>query len=380
MRKRIAGLLGCLLVLATGARAQVVPEKRIAAAQMQFTQDGKELLAKVFEKNNTTGAMSPWHLMRWDVENGRELSRVRLPGLPFLRYLFSPDGRLFYRPPMKEEGEQIVLCDAVTGKQVCTLETAGIRVLPQKFSADGKLLLGSWEWGHSGFWDTRTGKQVPLFASQGESERFDTTLFSTDNRRVVRIGLNKNEQKATHRWVVVFDRKTGKRLNSFFIENKKIRDYELSPNGRYLLGRPERASVDQKPAQIPLWSMENGTLLHLLALKPDYLTSFKLHFSADGKRLFALVSTYDRLNFYQNSRYPYARQTWSTSSGQELSNTGLPIEVITYFNGIRPTPTMMASSVDMFAQFTNENSIRLISLENGEVAGTIRMDEIGLRS
>lgn len=394
MKIRTWGMLCCLLVLAMGAvaRAQVVQEKQLIASNMHFTQDGKKLLATVAQKRKATGKFSPWALVSWDVENGRELSRTALPGEAFLSFLFSPDGRLFYRPPMSAEAAKTALRDTITGQVVCELETSNFQVGPQAFSADGKLLAANGQiagvlpnpylaetvsqWDVTKFYDTGTGKQVPLFVRESVSERLSTTLFSQDNRIVVRIGTNIDEAKKFQPWVVVFDRHTGQRLKAFFTGEKVLRGYQLSPNGQYLIGIPYMQTYRTPPRQIPLWDTHTGLLLYSMTLTPGDINYTDLHFSADSSQLHAFSTSLLPQSPSLTPPRSYWKQTWSTINGQELNNQKLPIETIFSWNLRHSSLTTSATSDRFFARVTNGNSIQLYEQESGKL---LWETEVGLR-
>ncbi len=399
MRTRIVGVLGCLLILATGAvtQAQTIKKGKWVPGQLKFTQDGKKLLA-TYDIFSAKKVHHAWQT--WDIESGRLLGQVVLPaaqGRSFFFSLFSPDGQLYAHILPTDPQTKTVIRDTATGKLVSTPQAPNPRTLPAQFSPDNTLLAGSSMTKFDeklqsplptevlNVWETGTGRPVSHFADVEENERATSMHFSQDNRLLVRLSWKIDSQKKVRRCITVFDRNTGKKQVSYFLGDKGLGDFplstdeeelgapELSPswdtwrfalssNGQYLAGIPTWEVAMKPPTFIALWDMQTGALLRLLPLKAEASEFVQLHFSPDDSQLTAFGG-HTKLN----PRTGFWKQTWTVATGQVLDYTKLPIKPIDIPTGLHPDSPIFTTNSRLYVQFTNKNTIEIFSLKNGEL-------------
>ena len=414
MKIRTWRMLCCLLVLAMGAvaRAQAVEDFRLSPEQLMFPNDGKKLFATFYDIKRKVRRMQAW-----DVASGRLLSQAVLPNeyrLPSFFSVFSPDGRLYAYSPIRFKSSMLetptTIRDTATGALVSTPQMPEERAMVMEFSPDNKLLIGlsnqqlnknkrpAQTVTRMDVWDTATGKPLSLFQDVEENERVSKTLFSQDNRVLVRLGWKINPQGRVQQWAVVFDRVTGKKMGSCFLADEGLGEFslspdeddlweseyspspnrwdrwrfELSPNGRTLAGVPTWEVAMKTPTIVALWDTQTGALARLLPLKADPHTSISLHFSSDGSQLTAFGSNQGAA--YSPPITGFWRQSWETATGQELTSTRLPIKAAYIVNGLRSIPPVSGTNGRFFARFTEHNTIEIFSVESGKLVREIEVE------
>src|SRR5579871_446114 len=195
----------------------------------------------------------------FDVDGGKELRRMVLPGCPAG---FSADGKVL----ALVEGKGIRLYAVDSGKKLRFLEgkVQSCRVYPSVvFSPDGLSLLSTTEKGICA-WNMRTGAtQYPL----GE-EAWDSFAFSPDGKMLA-VAVAGTLQVAT--W---WNRPEGKELRQLDVEDDNPEALAFSPDGKILAA--------SNGETICLWDVASGRQLRRLG---GHHGSWGLAFSPDGSLL-----------------------------------------------------------------------------------------------
>jgi len=186
---------------------------------------------------------------------------------------FSADGK---RIVTGEAGNQAILWDAETGKEIRTFQEHQGSVSSVAFSPDGKsILTGSWD-NTSILWDAATGGRLRTFTEHsrvehrqgaGRQERHYVTsvAFSPDGKSILTGSWDKT--------AILSEVSTGKPLRTFKGHNDHVTSVAFSPDG-------QRVLTASREGRAILWDVSNGNRLvafeggHLagvtsIALSPD---------------------------------------------------------------------------------------------------------------
>lgn len=373
MKKSFLGARACLLVFITNAMVQTAPatERGWQVIQLHFSRDGKRLIANTRawpqQKNKRPG---PGLLQCWEVETGRVLYRRPLPRSTDV--VFSPDGESYVvGGPNTLPFRRKALLKTASGEIVCELQVSQKNISPLSFSPDGQLLAGTIHdyftkgQGTMKFWETRTGKQVQLFDEDEKDEQEQPAFagFSSDNRLVFTYFTRRNEpQKATWR-VVVRDRATGKKRNSFSIDAPYFTSFVTSPNGGLLAVPPLPGPENRQVNGALLWNTETGKLQQTLSFNDPDASYHSLRFSPDGSRLTALGSHF-------RTRPLYRAWTWDIRTGK-VQSVFKPEQL--------ETAAFLISDLSpdgrLLARVTTQNTLELRSLQKGELVRELKVGE-----
>jgi WD40 repeat protein/serine/threonine protein kinase len=199
----------------------------------------------------------PGSVKIWDVSTAGKLVTVPLPAQTQITLLtFSPDGRRLIAGTTP--GNEVLVWDAATGKELLTLKGHAERVHSVVFSPDGQRLVSLSRDQTTRVWDMPAGREL-LVVPQGTS-----VTFSPDSKRLASVSKDRTAR--------VWDVPTGREL----LVVPQIWSVTFSPNGERL------ASVsNDKTARI--WDVLAGR--ELLAVQQVN----SVVFSPDNQRL-AFVS------------------------------------------------------------------------------------------
>jgi WD40 repeat protein len=162
---------------ATGKLLKVLADYEGNCSALDFSPDGKRLIVDAKRM--------------WDVAGGKPID---LAETSTRACAFSADGRTL---ALLCDNDQIVVCDAVTGKQRHTFKCRHVRGELEQFfhnarqgmgwplalSPDGTVLVAGGPAGLLRRWDTASGKELP--ASGGEGSTATTLKFSGDSRKLL---------------------------------------------------------------------------------------------------------------------------------------------------------------------------------------------------
>lgn len=327
MRKSFLGLFGLVLVLATGvaAQTQTFKDSQLSIGHMQFTQDGKRLLAHMFNMPIIMGGTDRRELWSWDIASGQLLAQVMLPPERLLfsdAFVLSPDGSLCVSRTGREgqmtEKDEFHLMNTATGELARRLERPQANyVVPLAFTADGRLLIGAQStiaWTHEQhsaantlvFWDTRTGKRVLPVQGQVTGPQPVTSTAPGDEHLLVRVpvGIYKEELR-----VLTLNREAGLTVKEWTLEAERVLQARLSADGRQLAAVLWSIPAAPGTATLMLWDTHTGHRLHSIALGNSYQA---LHFSPDSREVTVSVA-----GFFGGTPYTHIR-TWNTRNAKLL--------------------------------------------------------------
>ena len=265
---------GAILRTFSGHRENVMSAD--ATSSVAFSRDGKSIL--------TASWAEPAIL--WDAKTGNKLRTFE----GYRCAAFSPDGR---RVLTGSEDKTATLWDCTTGKSLRQFEgdpaarnkriAAAAQQDPRQeaevravaFSADGKRVLTGEAGNQAILWDAETGKQLRTF--KGHQNLLNSVAFSPDGRSIL-TGSSDNT-------AILWDAATGARLRTFsehargvgffFPESHDVSSVAFSPDGNSIL----TGSWDQTAI---LSDVGTGKTLRVFKGHNDHVTS--VAFSPDGKR------------------------------------------------------------------------------------------------
>ncbi len=384
MRKRITGLLGCLLVLATGAMAQTVTGPRWFGQEMLFSQDGKRLVATVLHDSGGLAAKYEQAILSWDVQGGQRLSRNVQPATIrtlFSQLILSPDGKLFTRTSqIFPAGLTDNIYDTATGEVVCVLEkvdrSTGVGFA---FSPDSKLLIGAEDAirnstgennyypGKVLFWDTSSGKLVQIFKDYEEYEHLEAAAFSQDNRFIALAFRDSRDWNAKRR-IVVAKRENGQVVRELTVE-KPLQALALSRQGKYLatVFKPEKSPPEIQT--IKVWDVDSGALRKTISFIPLKSAYFESIAFTDNDELLTLSRT------ARSDRFPTTEfHQWSALGGSLLfsrtSKDDGEIDELPLFGAA----TAFSPLNDLQAHSVERNRIELRDLATNRTVRVLEID------
>ena len=178
---------------------------------------------------------------------------------------YSPDGGTLAIETW-EDGRQIHLLNARTGKSKRSLDWEGDGVRAIAFSPDGKILAsGSWGDGIIRVWNAKNGKLQHKLS--GHTESVETLVFSSDGKTLASGGGD--------RTIRLWNPKTGQLQRTLEGHRHEVRSLAFSPNGNTLAS----GNWDE----LHLWNPRNGQLKQTI----EGARGEALAFSKDGQTLAA---------------------------------------------------------------------------------------------
>ncbi len=163
----------------------------------------------------------------WDVNSGKEIFSVkdkRAGGSAF-----SPDGSLVALGLW----DQVILCDAATGKRLRTFEGAFISV-PLAFSPNGELLAVGTVGGEVILYEVKTGRKIS--SVRGHASMVTSLSFSPDGRRLASTA--NSDQK-----IKLWDTKTGQELISLSGHTDQVFSTLFMPDGKTLISTSKDKTI-----------------------------------------------------------------------------------------------------------------------------------------
>ncbi len=274
----------CLYHVATGKRVRELKRDKSNFFRLVFSPDGR-LLASISEQRESK-EKPPAEMSVWNVQNGEEIHRLKMPSGRIHCAAFSPDSKdlaaggghkeilLWDARTAKEirlssEGSISSLAFSPDGKSLATLTGAGTiqlrdaatgRILPVsadpkldeihdlRFSADGRRLLGIA--GRYSAWEPRTGREIRRFADAPKWSvpyPYVSAYLSPDESLLAEA----DDEGAIH----LRDATTGREVRRLKGHEKGINCVTFSPDGQHLFS----TGNDE---MIRVWEVKTGRCAH----------------------------------------------------------------------------------------------------------------------
>jgi WD40 repeat protein len=254
-----------------------------------------------------------------------------------------------------EPGGAVKISDAATGRIISTLRGQHGRVIMAAFHPNDRRIATAAANGTVGLWDIATGSETLSLAS-GTSE-IRSLAFSSDGQQLAAVGWNALVKvwdasppeiasvARANRVVATFNVSMGG------VSTEAARTVALSPDGQRLA----LTSADRK---VRLVDARTGKPVEI-TLEGDSTSTYRLAFSADGKRLAAARATGETVDSATVT-------VWDAASGRR-----------TQLLSTQPKPiTSLAFSVDgsHFATACMDRSVRLWDAQSGKEMQTVTSD------
>ncbi|KDR74712.1 hypothetical protein GALMADRAFT_141059 [Galerina marginata CBS 339.88] len=196
---------------------------------------------------------------------------------------FSPDGKKI----VSSSGSELVhVWDALTGKELKTLNGHTSWVRSVTFSPDGKQIVSGAQDNTLCIWDASTGDELNVLA--GHTNWVTSVKFSPDSKQIVSGSYDKS--------VCVWDAFTGEKLKVMNGHTDTVESVAFSPDGKSIVS----GSLDKS---VHIWDALTGNELKVLHGHTDWITS--VAFSPDGKQI--ISGSHDE-----------TVRIWDASTGNEL--------------------------------------------------------------
>jgi WD40 repeat protein/serine/threonine protein kinase len=234
----------------------------------------------------------PEHLRGWE---WHYLKRLRLESLPPLVHpsavmfaAFSPDGR---RIVSGSQDGAVKLWDAISGRELLSLQAHQGMVSGEAFSPDGRRLASAGLDYTARVWDAQTGQK--LFTLEGHQDRA-RVAFSPDGTRLASASQDGK--------VKVWDVSTGRLISTLEGHDRGALHVAFSPDGQYL-------ASSGGDATLRIWDAQTGRQRQTLRghAKPDVEW---VEFSRDGQWLASAATD-------ENSTADGEVKVWNARTGQE---------------------------------------------------------------
>ena len=196
-------------------------------------------------------------------------------------------------------GSNVAWWDVRSAKPVRRLPRKPDWFFPPSISPDGKLMAASLLTGQLVLIDALTGKQLRVLT--GHTSVKVTTAFSPDGTKLFSAGLNDPR-------VIIWDVETGKLLHELKSHTDWVYKLAVSPDGRWLASALNNVSATGD-YDIRLWEVATGKLIRRLATGGGWVCS--MVFSSDSSRLIAVGDPRDG-----NNRGEV--RLWDIATGKEL--------------------------------------------------------------
>ena len=212
----------------------------------------------------TVATVTEDNIFLWDTLNG-QFNKVLDVGRRGGPLAYSPDGKTLAIETW-EDGRQIHLLNARTGKSKRSLRWEGDGVRSIVFSPDSKTLAsGSWGDGIIRVWNAKNGKLQHKLS--GHTESVEILVFSPDGKTLASGGWD--------RTIRLWNPKTGQLQRTLEGHRHEVRSLAFSPNGNTLAS----GNWDE----LHLWNPRNGQLKQTI----EGARGEALAFSKDGQTLAA---------------------------------------------------------------------------------------------
>ena len=247
---------------ATGEVVVTLRGHRSLASAVAFSPDGRRL-ASVSE-----GVQKRLSELRvWDAASGKELFTRSFPDQQtLLGVRFSPSGKRL----VVVGSEDVVVCDAVAGKDVARLRGPAGWAHCAAFSPDGSLI-ASGQGPAVKVWDAETGQ--PKLTLRGHREWVYSVDFSPDGLYLASAG----DEGTIKIWDIYRDDLTqGQELRTYRGHLDEVRSVTFSPDGKRLAS----ASTDQT---VKVWDATSDQQARVLPIK--IVLARTVQFRPDGRHL-----------------------------------------------------------------------------------------------
>jgi WD40 repeat protein len=244
------------------------------------------------------------HVDLVDINTGRNLFRLQIPGSRFDNVTFSPDGRMFATNYVENSGKsnslaKITLWDTITGREVRTLVSGapGQRgVYNLSFSRDSHLLASHAD-GVGRIWEVSTGREIRQFLPPSDPPGLEAvaSLLSPDSKWFV-VNFRRFIPPLFYDVVKVWELETGRET---VLETNAHYDWRFSPDSTMLA---ITAQIDgpiptERPVVAQIWEVGSWTRKRVIEVPDSWQAALNLAFSADsevlaigGNKMFGLFS------------------------------------------------------------------------------------------
>jgi len=251
--------------LATGGADRTVKLWDAATSQELATLKGHfgEVFSVAFSPDgkNIATCSDDFTVKLWDVNATLELTTLK-SDRPVRSVALSPDARML----ATDSGTRARVWDAITGRELASLQGRAGGVQSVAFSSDGKRLATSGIDQPAKLWDLHTGQQLTTFT--GHSDRVVSARFSPDGQRLVTASSDKTAKL----WDVV----SGQEIITLKGHTEIVYAAVFSPDGSNLA----TGSYDHTAK---LWDAATGR--EIVTLKGHLKPILSVAFSPDGKTL-----------------------------------------------------------------------------------------------
>lgn len=253
--------------VASGQRIHLYPGGAVAAA---ISPDGRRM---------AIASPKSARLSLYDAETGNET--LVLGSTDAVRLAFNPDNKSLLAG--LKSGD-LLLWDAVTGKELRRFRGDGKEVRSLAFSPDGSQILSGSDGGNAMLWETAAAS--PIRTLQGHSDRVFGVGFSSDGKQLLTASRDKT--------VIVWNAASGQKLRTIGQEDMTCAAF--SADGRQVLTGAKRGTGT-------LWDTSTGQKIRKLESHTTVIESVR--FSPDGRWL--LISTADKITIL-----------WDLNTGRRL--------------------------------------------------------------
>lgn len=242
------------------------PEATLAA----LSADGRRLLT-----GHGDGALAIW-----DLENGHRTTEMKGRAGSIRALDLSPDGTRAVssagEPPRRGDGSPVCVWDTATGERLAELAGHEAMVWSVRFSADGRQVVTGSADGTARTWDAATGRELCALRRAGiRISPVMAAAFSPDGRRVV-AGYGAHPEAVAVLWDVA----SGQELGVLKGHSSRVVSVAFSPDGR-------RVFTTARDQSLRVWDAEDGR--ELLALQYPGSELLSLAASAGDGRALALA-------------------------------------------------------------------------------------------
>ncbi len=265
----------------------------------------------------------------WDVENGRELLKLKGHTAFIQSVTFSPDGQRILSGSTDRTAK---VWDAATGSNLVTLRGHRFQVEPAKFSHDGKRIVTGSVDKTAKIWNSVNGEE--LLTLKGHSAEIVSVVFSPDDRLIITgsaDGTVKVWDPAAHRDAVNLDGQNAELCGIAFSPDLKrivtgtcsvqatvwdviTRQMLFTLVGARVAYSPDGRQIITASPGLTLWEAETGRELRKFAGHKESVES--VAFSPDGQRI--VTSSVDK-----------TAVVWDGGSGKET------VRLIGHTDGVR---------------------------------------------
>jgi len=241
---------------------------------------------------------------RWDVATGKKVGTLHTTQ-PVHSIMASPDGRQLLTGgghPLEESAE-VILWDAVTGRELRTFHGHTSYVTSVALSLNGRQVITGSADNTAIVWNAATGEKLHTYSGHKSGVRF--VAFSPDDRQILTVA---------GRRFLWWDATTGKKLRSFCQSIDSVLSVAFSPNGKkVIIGSHNNTAV--------LWDLASGRVLHTLPLPATYVS--RVAFNRDGTQVLTACWDNDKVVTLWDPATGRKLRQISQAGGDEAAQYGI---------------------------------------------------------